>query len=98
MHIVNEYKAQKRTRTAGNALIQATVARVIKRRISAGRLDRLLDELEPDEETRFIAAMAPYLFTRPQPEKAKDQYEKLDDEALEKLSNIVTNKVNQIYK
>jgi hypothetical protein len=64
-------------------VLQRTVARVLKKRFSANRLDELLDELSPRDQAMFFTALSQYLFVKPiQP---RDPLDRLAPEQVDEL-------------
>ena len=71
----------------GYPAIQATAARVIKKRFTARKLNELLDRLTPRDQALFFTAMAPYIFAKPAPKK--DAVDMLSVDQLNEMKAII---------
>jgi hypothetical protein len=77
-----------------SARLLSLMTRVLKNMYTPARLEELIEELNPrDQAMLFMHYVRP-----PQPEKPKDELERLDDESLEKLANKVTEQARRAYR
>lgn len=76
-----------RSRQTKSAAVQSLFTRVMRNRYTEDRLNDLLDHVSKRDELIFTGMMASYMFTKP--EKPKDILDKLDDESLQRLADML---------
>lgn len=85
-------KRKPRIRVDKSAALLSLMTRTLKNMYTPTRLQELIEDLNSrDKAMLFMHYVRP-----PQPDKARDEFDKLTDEQLEKLAEMVTNKAKHI--
>ena len=79
---INENRIPRGKNSDKAGIMQRRLARFMAKKITEYWLDEWFDQLQPRDKSTFITSMAPYVLTKPT--QPKNEYEKLNDQDLQK--------------
>lgn len=97
MEVVKSYNTRGKGRPRGkvdiNKVMLKRIHKVNQNRFTVDEINKMLDKVGDRERLEWVK-----LYHKPaQPERARDEFERLDDETLNKLAELVTEKARRAH-